>query len=199
MQNKPKNRQKTGKNSPLEQRIIAALFGVCRFDRFFWINNFVAFSFAVISVTNLTFFPLIFPETKAALGQNLDSNGFPKSKLITLQDNTLLPLSRSINFKMPEGNKMEVLITGYSSTTWQTDDDPFVTAAGTMVRDGIVANNLLPFGTKIRIPELYPNKIFDIEDRMNWEKNDNHIDIWFDSYEEALHFGVKNTYIEVLE
>jgi 3D (Asp-Asp-Asp) domain-containing protein len=66
------------------------------------------------------------------------------------------------------------------------------------VRDGIVANNLLPFGAKVRMPELYGDKVFVVEDRMNRKKGDNHFDIWFPSHEEAENFGVKITYIEVL-
>jgi 3D (Asp-Asp-Asp) domain-containing protein len=92
-----------------------------------------------------------------------------------------------------------VIVTAYSSTPWETWGDPFITAAGTTVRDGIVANNLLPFGTEVRIPELYGEEIFVVEDRMNSKKGYYHIDIWFPSYPEALSFGAKKTYIEVLE
>ena len=56
---------------------------------------------------------------------------------------------------------------GYSSTHDQTDDTPFITASGTYVRDGVVAANFLPIGTVIKIPDLYGNKTFVVEDRMN--------------------------------
>ena len=95
--------------------------------------------------------------------------------------------------------KLSVIVTAYSSTSWETDDDPFVTAAGTWVRDGIIANNYLPFGTKVRIPEIYGDKVFVVEDRMNWKKGNYHIDIWFPSYWEAKNFGAKRTYIVGLE
>ena len=95
--------------------------------------------------------------------------------------------------------KLPVIVTGYSSTIDQTDSDPFITAAGTIVRDGIVANNKYPFGTKIRFPEIYGDKVFVVEDRMSWKKGNYHIDIWFASYWEAKNFGAKRTYIEVLE
>jgi len=91
------------------------------------------------------------------------------------------------------------VVTAYSSTVAQTDSDPFITAAGTWVKEGIVASNLLPFGTEIRIPEIYGEKIFVVEDRMSWRKGEYHIDIWFPSYWEALNFGTKKTYIEILE
>jgi len=101
---------------------------------------------------------------------------------------------------VPENyRKIGVVVTAYSSTPWETDVDPYITAAGTWVRDGIIANNYLPLGTKVRIPELYGEKVFVVEDRMSWKKGNYHIDIWFPSYWEALSFGAKRTYIEVLE
>lgn len=94
--------------------------------------------------------------------------------------------------------KVNVIVTAYSSTIFETDDDPFITAANTVVRDGIIANNLLPFGTKVRLPEIYGDKIFVVEDRMNRRKGDYHFDIWFPSHYEAKSFGAQNTYLEVL-
>ena len=119
------------------------------------------------------------------------------SGLLFVQGNSLVG-----DYPIPEPKvvkTMNVVATAYSSTVEQTDQDPFITAAGTWVRDGIIANNLLPFGTKIRIPELYGDKIFIVEDRMNKKKGDYHIDIWFASYSEAKNFGAKRTYVEVLE
>ena len=92
-----------------------------------------------------------------------------------------------------------MIITAYSSTEDQTDSTPFITASQKHVEDGIVANNLLPFGTKIKIPELYGDKIFVVEDRMNYRKGDYHLDIWFETREAAQNFGVKKAYIEVIE
>jgi len=94
---------------------------------------------------------------------------------------------------------IRVVITAYSSTPEETDDTPFITASGKNVKDGIVANNLLPFGTKIKIPGLYGDKVFVIEDRMNKRKSNYHVDIWFPSKNMAINFGVKTAYIEVLE
>lgn len=116
--------------------------------------------------------------------------------LLIVGDNSLLPMAPSLNLKV---RKIGVVVTGYSSSPWETDDNPFLTAAGTSVRDGIVANNLLPFGTEIRVPELYGRKTFVVEDRMHWKKGYYHVDIWFPSYLEALNFGTKRTYIEILE
>ncbi|MBI2036999.1 MAG: hypothetical protein HYT14_01400, partial [Candidatus Liptonbacteria bacterium] len=53
-----------------------------------------------------------------------------------------------------------VTITAYSSTPEETDSTPFITASGTHVRDGVVAANFLPFGTAVKIPELYGDRLF---------------------------------------
>jgi len=121
------------------------------------------------------------------------------NKLAIVQGNSLLPTFNNSNPEPQVIKKLRVIITGYSSTTFETDDDPYTTAAGTRVREGIVANNLLPLGTKIKIPELYGDKIFVVEDRMHWRKGYYHVDIWFSSYWQAKSFGAKRTRIEILE
>jgi 3D (Asp-Asp-Asp) domain-containing protein len=95
--------------------------------------------------------------------------------------------------------KIKMVITAYSSTEDQTDDTPFITASGRAVAAGIKANNMLPFGTKIKIPELFGDKIFVVEDRMNQRKGKYHADIWFEDYSDARDFGAKVTEIVVIE
>lgn len=90
-----------------------------------------------------------------------------------------------------------VRATAYSSTVDQTDDSPFVTASGTYVRDGIIAANFLPFGTQVRIPGVFGDKIFIVEDRMN-KRYWHNIDVWFPDRQLAKEFGVKNITIEVI-
>lgn len=90
-----------------------------------------------------------------------------------------------------------ITATAYSSTVDQTDDTPFITAWGTRVRDGVVAANFLPFGTVIRIPEVFGDKTFVVEDRMHIRFS-NRVDIWFPSREEALEFGAKRIKIEIV-
>jgi len=94
---------------------------------------------------------------------------------------------------------IKVVITAYSSTPNQTDETPFITASNKYVKDGIIANNILPFGTKIRIPKLYGDKIFTVEDRMNKNKSDYQFDIWMPERALAVNFGVKKAEIEILE
>ncbi len=88
-------------------------------------------------------------------------------------------------------------VTAYSSTPEETDDTPFITASGITVHDGIVATNELPLKTKIRIPALYGDKIFIVEDRMN-ERMKNKVDIWMATKEQAIKFGIKKVEIHVL-
>lgn len=120
------------------------------------------------------------------------------SKFIFFQENTLIQVSPFFETENKKNKKMVVIATGYSSTYWETDDTPHWTASGTFVREGIVANNFLPFGTKIKIPELFGEKIFVVEDRMHPKCSSFQIDIWFPEYQQALSFGKKITYIEIL-
>jgi len=94
---------------------------------------------------------------------------------------------------------LKVVVTAYSSTPDQTDDTPFITASGKSVKDGIIANNLLPFGTKIKIPALYGDKVFTVQDRMNKRMGNHRFDIWMSDRPSAINFGVKTVDIEVLE
>ena len=92
----------------------------------------------------------------------------------------------------------DTFVTAYSSSIDETDDTPFITASGKTVRDGIVAANFLPLGTKIRIPEVFGNKIFIVEDRMNRRHTDK-VDIWFATKELAKTFGRKKLEVQVID
>ena len=115
---------------------------------------------------------------------------------ITIPEATCADLT---NIPIPAIKTIKVVITAYSSTPDQTDNTPFITASGKHVADGIIANNMLPFGTKVRIPSLYGDKIFIVEDRMASYKSKYHFDIWMPGRPEAVKFGVKATQIEILE
>lgn len=93
--------------------------------------------------------------------------------------------------------QMWVVMTAYSSTPDQTDSTPFITASGTHVRDGIVAANFVRIGTKVRIPDLYGNKVFVVEDRMH-ARFRYRMDIWMPTRAQAKHFGLRNVKIEIL-
>jgi|GEM_PF-1425941 3D (Asp-Asp-Asp) domain-containing protein len=90
-------------------------------------------------------------------------------------------------------------MTAYTSAVNETDGSPFITADGSVVRDGIVATNALPFGSKIRIPSLFGDKVFTVHDRMN-QRYYYRTDVWMTTKKEAFAFGVKRKIpIEVIE
>ena len=88
-------------------------------------------------------------------------------------------------------------VSAFSSTAEETDETPFITASGTHVRPGTVAANWLPFGTKIRVPEMFGSAVFTVEDRMNSRYPDR-VDVWFPEKSQAKDFGVRTLVIEVL-
>ncbi|MFC1789395.1 hypothetical protein ACFLYY_00225 [Patescibacteria group bacterium] len=155
----------------------------------------------LIILVSVLMFLGVFPFLKVVLNDakaELEDPFLEITGLITIQNNSLASVSNPLG-KLKVTGEIMAIITAYSSTPEETDETPFITAAGTIVRDGIVANNLLPFGAKIRIPELYKDKVFIVEDRMNARMEDHKFDIWFANTQAAKNFGVKNTYIEILE
>ncbi len=89
------------------------------------------------------------------------------------------------------------IVTAYTSTPDQTDSTPFITANGTTVHDGIIAANWLKFGTRVRIPDMFGDKVFIVADRMN-PRFDDRADIWMADYQAARNFGLRRLTIEVL-
>jgi 3D (Asp-Asp-Asp) domain-containing protein len=102
-----------------------------------------------------------------------------------------------INPQMP-GKIISVFATAYSSTVDQCDSSPFITASGTRVHDGTLAANFLRFGTRVKFPELYGEKIFIVEDRMK-PSSLQKVDLWFPIRNEAIVFGAKRTKMVVLD
>jgi len=58
---------------------------------------------------------------------------------------------------------MQIIVTAYSSTVAQTDDSPYITASNTLVRDGIVASNLLPLARKLGFRSLTPTRFMSLK------------------------------------
>jgi 3D (Asp-Asp-Asp) domain-containing protein len=111
-----------------------------------------------------------------------------------LQDTSLVaktPLEEGVK-------RINAKITAYSSTLDQTDDTPFITASGAHVADGIVAANFLPLHTKLKIPELFGEKVFVVEDRMAKRFQDR-VDIWMPDRASAWKFGLRHAEIVVLQ
>jgi len=94
------------------------------------------------------------------------------------------------------------VITAYNSEAAQTDDSPCITANGFNVckhgKEDTIAANFLKFGTKVKIPELFGDRIFIVRDRMN-RRHAERVDIWMVDHSDALHFGVKVAKIQVIE
>lgn len=95
-----------------------------------------------------------------------------------------------------------VVATAYSSDVAQTDDTPCITANGFNVcnhgKENIIAANFLPLGAKVRIPDIYGDKIFSVEDRMN-QRYTYRIDLWKISRNDAITFGKRLVKLEVVE
>ncbi|MFH1393089.1 MAG: hypothetical protein ABIG73_01770 [Patescibacteria group bacterium] len=106
---------------------------------------------------------------------------------------SIMGVSESLPPKM-----MSVILTAYSSTVDQTDSTPFTTASNTQTRDGVIAANFLAFGTKVKIPSVFGDKVFTVEDRMA-KKHDGKIDIWFPERYLAKNFGVQEADVLILE
>jgi 3D (Asp-Asp-Asp) domain-containing protein len=93
-------------------------------------------------------------------------------------------------------------LTAYNSLPEQTNDQPCITANGFNVCEhGIedtIAANFLKFGTKVRIPDLFGDRIFIVRDRMN-QRYPNRVDIWMLERDDAIQFGIRNARIEIIE
>jgi len=114
------------------------------------------------------------------------------------------PATVKIATELVEAPKVTVIrtyasvpMTAYTSRPEETDDTPFITADGSHVRDGIVACNFLPFGTKVRIPKLFGDKVFEVHDRMN-KRYPYKMDFWMEDLGEARQFGVRRADIEIV-
>ena len=115
--------------------------------------------------------------------------------LVTVKGVALIPANHPL---VGVSRVYETFVTAYSSSVDETDSTPFITASGEKVRDGIVAANFLPFGAKIKIPEIFGNKIFVVKDRMA-SRHAEKVDIWFESKTLAKQFGRQKLQIQVLE
>lgn len=93
-------------------------------------------------------------------------------------------------------------LTAYNSEAAQTDASPCTTANGFNVCEhGVedtVAANFLPFGAKVRMPDLFGDRVFIVRDRMS-PRFDNYIDVWMKERSDAIKFGVKYARVEVLK
>ena len=153
-------------------------------------------------VINLAVIGAILSQITSPLAVNADvSPKLAKNEVIsqgrTLPAVKLIFAGNFIKQDVPD-KVIKAVITAYTSTPDQTDDSPFIAASGKRVHDGMIAANGLPFGAKIKIPSVYGDKIFIVEDRMNRRYGFGRFDVWLDtSKSEARKFGVKRVEVEI--
>ncbi len=120
------------------------------------------------------------------------------SQKLIAEGQTFKQGARPEDRETPDKVITKAVITAYTSTPGQTDDTPFIAASGKRVHDGMIAANGLPFGTRVKIPAVYGEKIFVVEDRMNRRYGYGRFDVWLDmSRAEARKFGVKRVAVEI--
>lgn len=91
-----------------------------------------------------------------------------------------------------------MMVSAYNSLPNQTDGSPYHTAIGSMTRDGVVATNYFPIGTRIRFPDIYGDKEFRVEDRMN-PRYSKTVDIWMEDLGEARKFGRRYLKVDIVK
>jgi len=153
---------------------------------------------------------LLFPAPVMA-SQMEENNNISQEKVVLAINEVDQEITADImefNGKLPESEGADidfsrnVTLTAYNSEAGQTDNSPCTTANGFNVcENGVedtVAANFLPFGTKIKIPALFGDRVFVVRDRMN-KRFSNRVDVWMLEKPDAIKFGVKTARIEVLE
>jgi 3D (Asp-Asp-Asp) domain-containing protein len=94
----------------------------------------------------------------------------------------------------PDPNRIPAVVTAYSSSPDETWGDPFLTASGRPVGEGVVAcPRRLPFGTQVRINQ----RVYTCWDRLH-PKYDDRFDVWHPSKEAALKFGRRQVIVQIL-
>lgn len=158
-------------------------------------NNYKTISFFVI--IGILLIQTIAPSlvVAAPVSDILANSKVKELTILERSDGKLFHFAKGVK---PPAKVVMTVLTAYTSTPGQTDDSPFVAASGKRVYDGMVAANWLPLGTKIKIPALYGDKVFTVDDRMNPRYGYGRMDIWLDtSVSQAKKFGVKRTSVEI--
>ena len=117
--------------------------------------------------------------------QNIDNKGVDKmrSEFIT------------VNGKTYRAKKVTMKCSAYTSAA---NEGGAYSYSGQRLRDGMVAADLklYPIGTKIFIPKL--NKVFTVTDTGSAIRNQR-LDIWMNSKQKALNWGVQTLDVYILE
>ncbi len=118
--------------------------------------------------------------------------------MIVINANSILQATSPSTPQYEWASKFLMYVTAYSSSEDETDSTPHVTASGTRTRDGVIAANIFPIGTRVRIPDLFGDKVLVVEDRMHQRFTDR-IDVWMPSKWQALTFGKQRAAVEIIE
>ncbi len=161
----------------------------------------------IVILSVIIFFSFNFPQHSIVYAEEsrggevlIFSNNYNK-----IEEYTLTP-SKHIEEEVIEIEKpkktMHVYATAYNSLPEQTDSTPCITANGYNLcefeTEDTIAANFLPFGTRVRIPDYFGERVFIVRDRMN-ARYENRIDVWMKEYKDARKFGKRYLKIEVLE
>lgn len=156
--------------------------------------------YIILTVACVLIWQFSFPSSAAAveINERTIPESIPTVSMTEEAPEQDLRLPETSDKPRPEAKKtLQIAVTAYSSTPDQTSGDPFITASGSRVHDGVIAANFLPIGTRVRFPDHYGDKIFTVEDRMHaryWQR----ADIWMETRDEAKQWGVRYTTIEIL-
>ena len=141
---------------------------------------------------------LVFPRKSSAVVASVVLPPEPDEVISPIEP--VQPIAVPQEMKVVKTYKMTV--TAYSSTVDQTDSDPCSTANGFNLCDhnqeDVIAANFLKFGTKVRIPQYFGDRVFTVQDRMN-ARYFYRADVWFKTREAAKTFGAHYATVEVLE
>jgi 3D (Asp-Asp-Asp) domain-containing protein len=156
--------------------------------------------FLVLSL--LSILNLIFPQHAQAATLQTSSYAAAKSAALiaSVAKQTVHPRREILPTipSVPARSSMRVSATAYTSSYDETDSDPWTTASGARAGDGVIAANGLAFGTRVRFPDAYGNKIFVVQDRMSSRYGKAHVDIWMPSKAVARQWGVRSVRMEIL-
>ena len=152
-------------------------------------------------------FQLIFPSNTLAVQAAELPKSILEPEMVLRADQGLASLRETVSLITPiREHKVlatyNITVTAYSSSVDQTDSTPCITANGFDLcknnEENVIAANFLPFGTKVRIPEYFGDRIFTVQDRMN-ARYYYRADIWMKTRPAAIAWGAKYVTIEVVE
>jgi len=162
----------------------------------------IIISFIFLVVFEFICFPLPVLASQVDVNSSPDTNStLQTSDLLVVTNEMVTTNSLPLNSDLAIAKTAFYEVTAYTSEVGQCDGDPCHTAMGfnlcTNNTEDTIAANFLPFGAKVRMPELFGDRVFIVRDRMNSRYTDR-IDVWFKDSHKARHFGIKIAKVEIL-